>query len=236
MQGADAAHRRDIIEAENGGKVPPALDEPSDTGIADLGGVRVFLKMNGQLVAHFKAQFTGCLQRGSPANVGVGTERLTLHEGDLAVAKLIEMMKGELGGKLMIEYDVRHPGQLRMPCNQHRRQWKRRIKMRVDRQDAVYTTRPKQIGIGRDQVLLVPVMDREVEIAFTYQQITDAAQNLGVVTLAELRQKHSNRLHALALQRSGNHAGLVVELRGGCFDALTRCCRNGPSWRIIQHK
>src|SRR5260370_42302943 len=106
-----------MVEAENGGKVPPALDEPSDTGIADLGGVRVFLKMNGQSGAHFKAEFTGRLQRGSPANVGVGDEQLTVHEGDLGVTELIEMTKSEVRGGLSVEADVRNPGQLRSACD-----------------------------------------------------------------------------------------------------------------------
>src|SRR5260370_33205325 len=108
-----------MVEAENGGKVPPALDEPSDTGIADLGGVRVFLKMIGQSVAHFKAEFTGRLQRGMPANVGVGAERLTVHEDDLAVTEFIVMAKREDRCKVMTDADVRVLAQFGMSYNDH---------------------------------------------------------------------------------------------------------------------
>lgn len=36
VQGTDTAHRRDIVEAEHGGKVPATLDELANTWIANL--------------------------------------------------------------------------------------------------------------------------------------------------------------------------------------------------------
>ena len=71
--------------------------------------------------------------------------------------------------------------------------------MRVDCQDAVDSPRPQKVGIGRDQILFVPVVNGEVKITFADEKVSYTAQHLGVVSLAELWQQDPDRLHALPL-------------------------------------
>src|SRR5271170_3704195 len=77
-------------------------------------------------------------------------------------------------------------------------------------------------------------MNGEIKKTLLHQEISDTTENLGVIALAEFRQENPDRLHALALQRSGDHAGLVIELFCGGPDTLTGRIWNGTTWRIIQ--
>jgi hypothetical protein len=70
------------------------------------------------------------------------------------------------------------------------------------------------------------MMNREIEIALADEKITDAAENLGVIALAQFRKEDTNCLHPLSLEGSGDHAGLVIELGGGLLDTPTGCIGN----------
>src|ERR1700722_13761211 len=124
---------------------------------------------------------------------------------------------------------------MRASCNQHGRERERAVffEMCVDCKNAVYATRAKKFRIGRDQIFSVAVMNGEIKKTLPHQEISDTTENLRVIALAEFRQENSDRLHALALQRSGDHAGLVIELFRGGLDALTGRIWNGTTWRII---
>ena len=99
--------------------------------------------------------------------------------------------------------------------------------MGVDCQDAVDSPGSEKVGIGRDQIPFVPVVNGEIEIAFPDEKISNAAQHLRVVSLAKLRQQDPDCLHALSLEGTGDHAGAVVEFGGSGLDAITRGGWNG---------
>src|SRR5665213_3248966 len=78
------------------------------------------------------------------------------------------------------------------------------------------------------------MVDREVEKTLTQQQVANAAENLGVVALAQLWQQHADRLHALSLKRARDHARLIVELGRCRFDALPGGLRDRSARRIVK--
>lgn len=108
--------------------------------------------------------------------------------------------------------------------------------MRIDRQYVIHSARSQQLRIGRDQFLLVPVVDGEVEEAFSHEQVADATEYLRVVSLAQLRQQYSDGLHSFSLQGAGDHAGLVVELRRRGFNSLASSLWNRPPWHVIENE
>ncbi len=110
----------------------------------------------------------------------------------------------------------------------------RLFEMGVDGEDAVDAARAQQVRIGGDELLLVPVMDGEIEVALAHQQVADAAEDLGVVAFAEFGQQNADGLHALALKGAGDHAGLVVELRCGGFDARAGGLGNRAAGGVVE--
>lgn len=79
------------------------------------------------------------------------------------------------------------------------------------------------------------VVDGKIKETLTHQKVSNAAENLRVIPLAEFWEENTDCLHALALQRTGDHAGLVIELFGGRFDAGTGRIWNGAARRIVQN-
>jgi len=55
-----------------------------------------------------------------------------------------------------------------------------------------------------------------------------------VVAFAEFGEKDADGLHALALEVSGDHGGLVVELFGGCFDSGSSGFRDGSAGGVVE--
>ena len=108
------------------------------------------------------------------------------------------------------------------------------VEMGVDGQDAVDAPGAQKVGIGRDQVLAMAVMDGEIEVVLAYEKVAYAGEHLGVVAFAKLGEKDADRLHALALEGAGDHAGLVVEFCGGGLDAVTRRFWNGAAGGIVE--
>ena len=78
------------------------------------------------------------------------------------------------------------------------------------------------------------VVNGEVEIVLAHEQVADTGEDLGVVAFAELREEDTDGLHALALEVSGDHGGLVVELFGGGFDAGARGLGDGTAGSIVE--
>lgn len=108
--------------------------------------------------------------------------------------------------------------------------------MGVDGQNAVNAACAQEIRVGGDELLFVPVVDGEVEIAFTDEQIANAAENLGVITLAKFGQKDADGAHTFTLQGARDHAGLVVEFGGCCFDAGAGGLWNGTAWGVVENE
>lgn len=106
VEGADAAHGGDVVEAKDCGKRAMALDELADAGVADLWRVRVDGEMDGEIFVDFEAEIAGRLEGCGPADIGVGAEGLALDESYFAVTELMEMAECELRCLLVIEDDI----------------------------------------------------------------------------------------------------------------------------------
>ena len=78
------------------------------------------------------------------------------------------------------------------------------------------------------------VVDGEIEVVLAHEQVSYAGEDLGVVAFAKFGEKDADGLHALALEVSGDHAGLVVEVKGGCFDACSRGFGDRASRGVVE--
>ena len=64
------------------------------------------LQLHHELGRGGQLEIAGDRHKAVPAVVGVGTVASAAHEGDLAVAELVEVTQGEFGGALLVEDDV----------------------------------------------------------------------------------------------------------------------------------
>ena len=94
FDGADGSDGGGVVEAEDGGEVVCAREELADGRVAELGGRGVLLEVDGEFGADGEADLLGDGVDGGPAGLGVEGELLAFHEGDAAVAELVEVAEG----------------------------------------------------------------------------------------------------------------------------------------------
>ena len=68
--------------------------------------------MNSKFRANFDPNFARDRDDALPAIVRIRAERLAAHEGDVAMAKLMQMSQRQLGGMLVVQKNVRDSGNL----------------------------------------------------------------------------------------------------------------------------
>lgn len=234
MEGTDGSHCGDVVEAKDGGEGASAGDELADTGVTDLRRVRVLGEIDHEVFVNLDAELQGVAKSGIPAGVGVGAEGLAVHEGDLVMAEVTKVLEGEKGGSFFIEEDVGDSGKRGVASDRDCGERRRGVEMCVDGEDTVDAAGAEKRGVGFDEILAVTMVDGEIEVVLTHEQVSDAGEYLRVVAFAELGQKDPDRLHALALERSGDHGGLIVELFCGGPDASAGGFWDGAAGRIVQ--
>ncbi len=234
MEGSDAAHGCDVVEAEDGGELLAGLEEVVDAGVADLGGGGVLCELDGQAALHREAEVTGHLHGGGPAKLGVGADGLTLHEDDLAMAEVVEVLEGKAGGEYMIEDDVGDVGQVCVAGDEDGGEGEWVDELGIDGEDAVDAAGLEECGVLLDEGLLVAVVNGEVEVAFLHEEVADAGEDLGVIAFAEDGEEDADAPHGLAEEGAGDHVGLVVEFGGGGSNSLAGGFGNGAAGSVVE--
>ncbi len=207
-----------------------------DAGVADLRGGGILGQLNGEAPIHGQTEIAGDLHGGGPAKLCIGADRLPLHEDDFAMTEIVEVLQREARSEFMIEDDIGDVGQGGVAGDQDGWQRERIDELGVDGENAINAAGLEQCWILGDEVLLVPVMDGEVEVAFFHQQIADAGEYLRVIALAEYGEKDADASHGLAQQRAGDHVGFVVEFGGGGANALAGRLWNRAAGRVIENE
>jgi len=152
------------------------------------------------------------------------------------MAELMEMAECEARRLFVIEDDGGDVGQRGATGNDYCGQCRGRVELSVDCEDAVYATCSQKIGIGTNEFSLVPVMDGEVEIAFSYEVVASAAEYLRVVAFAEFWKEHPDCTHSFSLKRACDHARLVVEFGCRGLYASSGGLRNRTAGRFVKNK
>src|ERR1017187_2831113 len=102
------------------------------------------------------------------------------------------MAEGEFSGPLLIEHDVSNALNFAVSGDDHDRQRQAFLEYRVDDNEAFYRTLHQQTRILLDQIGLAAMSSGHIEIAFFDQEFRNARQDLGCVTVAQLRFKDSD--------------------------------------------
>ena len=103
---ADGADGRGVVEAEEGGEVASAGEEVAHRRVAEGGRPDVFLEEDAEFGMDGDADLLRDGDDGLPAGLGVEGVALAFHEGDAAVAEVVEMAKSHAGRGVVIEHDV----------------------------------------------------------------------------------------------------------------------------------
>jgi hypothetical protein len=135
------------------------------------------------------------------------------------MAEVAEVLEREVCAAFFIEENVGDSGERGVAGDGDGGERRWRLEVGVDGEDAVDSAGAQERGVGFDEVFAVAVVDGEVEVVLAHEQVSDAGEDLGVVAFTELGEKDSDGLHALALEVSGDHGGLVIEFFGGGFNA-----------------
>src|ERR1700733_16032869 len=136
----------------------------------------------------------------------------------------------------MIEDDIGHPRDCRVPRNVDCRCRQSFLQLSVDCQDAVHATRLQETWVLGNQILPVPVVRCKEKVTLLHQKIRRTTQNLGVISFPQFRKQYPDRLCLPALESPGNQAWLVTELLCRGLDSLSRRRGDRSAGGVVQHK
>jgi hypothetical protein len=88
------------------------------------------------------------------------------------------MPEGEFGSSIVIESNIRNTRDRSVSCDSNGGQGWRRLKMGIDGEKPLDTSRLKKTGVLSYKVLLVPVVRCKEEIPFPHKNVGCTAQNL----------------------------------------------------------
>ncbi len=233
--GADGTDGGDIVEAEDGGEVTSACEEVADDGIPEFGGPGVGFEVDAEFGVDGEADAFRHGHDAFPAEVGVGCLALAFHEGDAAVAEIVEMLEREKGGAVVVEHDVGIALELLVAGDGDDRDADGFVKRCVDEQEAVDGALREQAWVLVNEVRLALMGDDIVEVAGLEQTIFDTVHEGSEVAFGELGDDDADGEGLARAERSGDGVGAIVETFGGFEDALARSGRNGGSAGRVIH-
>ena len=218
--GADGTDGGDVVEAEDGGEVAGAGEEVADGGVAELGGPGVGFEVDAEVGVDGEADSFGHGHDAFPAEVGVGDLGLTFHEGDAAVAEVVEVLEGEEGGAVVVQHDVGVALDFFVAGDGDDGGGDFFVEGGVDEEEAVDGALGEEAGVLVDEVGLALVGDDEVEVAGLEEVLFDAVHEHGEVALGEFGDDDADGVGVASAEGTGDGVGAVVEALGGLEDAV----------------
>ena len=109
-----------------------------------------------------------------------------LHEGDAAVAEIVEVTEGHLCSAIVVEHGVGNAGNLAMSGDADDRNRDFVVKLRVDCQKTVDGAVHQEVGVLFDEVGTSEMADGEVEESLLHKVLLDTEHDAGEVAFAEL--------------------------------------------------
>src|SRR5215469_2475582 len=102
------------------------------------------------------------------------------------------MIQNQFRRQTMIKHNVSDTFNRSMPGNSDCGNGKGMIKRRIDRNQAFDASAQKLVGVLFDQILLAPMVGREIEVSGIHEMVADATYDLVVVGFAEIRYQNSD--------------------------------------------
>lgn len=194
--------------------------------------------MHDELWRYNQFQIAGDGHEAIPAIVCVGAVAATAHEGDFAMAKLVEMAQRKLGGTLLVENHIRYALDLAMTCDGD--SWETAetfFEGSIDEDKAFDGTIHEETWILLDEIGLPAVTRGEVKVPLFDEMLFNAAENLHGVTVTEFGYKNADSKCLALAQGAREKAGTVVEFCGSFGNAIACFLGDGAnSGSIVQNQ
>jgi len=237
-EGANRSDGGDIVVAEKCSEIAAALDEFVSRLEAKFRRRDAKLELSHELRRYDQLEIAGYGHETAPAIVGIGTVAAPAHEGDFAVAELIEMTQCKLSGALLVEDHIGDPINLAMAGDDDSGENAEAFfEGSIDEDKALYRTIHEEAWVLFDEVRFAAVTCGEVEIALFNKVLFNSAENLHGVTVAEFGDKDADCESLALAQGSREEAWAVVEFGGSFNNAVAGLLRDGPdSGSVVENQ
>ena len=89
--------------------------------------------------------------------------------------------------------------------------------------------------VSLNQILAMPVLSGEVEVARLHQLIANTAQHLCVVSITQFGHQDSDCQSTAIAERAREMARLIIEFLGGSFDSVTSGLGDRTAGNVVEH-
>ena len=162
-----------------------------------------------------------------PTGLGVEGVALAFHEGDAAVAEVVEVAERQAGGGGVIEHDVGDAGRVAVRGDADDGDGNVDGEFGVDEEETVDAAAHEEFLILLSEVGLAEMADGEVEEAFLEEVLLDAEHDAGEVAFAEFGDDDADGVGEAGAEHAGVQVGAVGEFFGGGVNALFGCRGDG---------
>ena len=168
--------------------------------------------MHAQFRTHADSDFLGDGLDALPSRFRIERMRLALHEGDIAVSKIVEVTQREGSGVVVVEHDVGDTTHLPVAGDGDDGNLERLSQQGVDQDKAVDGALGEESRIAVDQVGTTLMADNEVQVAGFEKVFLDTVHDHSEVAFAELGDDYPNGKALARAQGTSEEVCLVVEL------------------------
>src|SRR5208282_202475 len=147
----------------------------------------------------------------------------------------MQMGESKFSGKAVVEHNIGDAVDGPMTGKRDYRNSEIVLQRGINGKESFRAAPQKHLAILFDQILAVPVVRGEIEVARFHQVVSDAAHDLSVVAIAQFGNQNSDGVGSPTAERTSQEARLVVQLFGGGLDAVPRCLWNGAPGDVVQN-
>ena len=163
-----------------------------------------------------------------PAIVGVRAVTAAAHEGDFAVAELVEVTEGKLGGALLVKDHIGDAFDFAMSCDGYGGENPDALfKGSIDKDEALNGAIHEESRVLFDEIGFAAVTRGEIEVAFLNEVLFDAAEDLHGVAVTEFGNEDTDGEGLALAQGAREEAGAIVEFGCSFNDAIAGFLRDG---------
>ena len=220
FNGADGADGGGVVEAEDGGEVAGAGEQIAHGRIAELGRPDVFFEEDAEFGTDDDADLLRDADDGLPTGLGVEGVALAFHEGDAAVAEIVEMAERHAGRDVVIEHDVGDAGGFAVRGDADDGERDVEGELGIDQEKAIDAAAHEEFLVLLSEVGLAEMADGEVEKAFLEKILLDAEHDAGEVAFAEFGNDDADGVGEAGAQHAGVQVGAIVKFFCGGVNAL----------------
>src|ERR1700739_4805936 len=235
LQSADRADCGDIVKGHERRKRLGSRKKLLHDRIAEFRRRYVSIERDCQFRTYCNSQLLRNRLKPLPAHIGIGTERLPAHEGNIAVSQGVQMHKRQFRGAVVIEGNVGDALDAAMTGNGDDGNRNRMIEERINGDDALGAAADEHPGVFLDQFRLMAMVRGEVEVSCLDEIVADSAHYLRVVSIAQFRYEDADCLRLAAAKRTGQQVGMIIQLARSSLDAIAGSLRNRPAGHVVKN-